>query len=254
LAHDILVIDGLRASYGRGEVLRGVSLRVKPGEICGILGPNASGKTTLLRCIAGILKPTGGRISLGGKDRRALSPRSFARAASLLLDEMAPAEMRVMDYVLLARSLLRPALSPVGREDMALAKDGLSAMGVLDVAGSALAELSLGQLQRVRLARVLAQDTPLLLLDEPTAHLDPGHGFVVMEKLRALADSGKAGLVVLHSLDLAARFTDSVLILASGATAFTGPTHDVLTPRAIREVFGVGARRTQTGGLDIYPG
>lgn len=247
-----LSVRGLVASYGAGEVLSGINLSADRGELWGIVGPNASGKTTLLRCFAGTLRPLSGQVLLQGKPRESLKPREFALHCSLLLDEMVPGPMKVMDYTLLARSLLRPPFSPITREDRDKAEKALEDVELSDVSRSPLENLSQGQALRARIARVIAQDAPVVLLDEPTAHLDPRHAFRVMDLLRNMASGGRTVLAVLHDLGLAARYTDHILVLKDGVTVAQGLTHEILTPDLIREVFGIGARKSQ-GGMETYP-
>jgi len=242
----------VKASYGRGEILRGISFSAGEGEFWGIIGPNASGKTTLLRCFAGTLRPLSGRVLLGGKPRESLKSREFASHCSLLLDEMIPGPMGVMDYALLARSLLKPAFSPLTSQDKERAETALRAVELWDVRDSRLEELSQGQVLMARMARVISQDAPVLILDEPTAHLDPKHAFRVMGLLARMAKEGRTVLSVLHDLSLAARYTDHILVIKDGVAAAQGLTGEVLTPELIREVFGVQARR-RDGGLELYP-
>lgn len=242
----------LKACYGRSEVLKGISFSAGFGEFWGIIGPNASGKTTLLRCFAGTLRPSSGQVLLQDRPRESLKPRIFAGICSLLLDEMVPGPMGVMDYVLLARSLLKPPFSPLTGADTEKAESALRAVELWDVRDSRLEELSQGQLLRARMARVIAQDAPLILLDEPTAHLDPRHAFRVMGLLARLAKEGKTVLAVLHDLSLAARYTDHILVVKDGFAAAQGLTGEVLVPELIRKVFGVQARK-RDGGIEMYP-
>lgn len=247
-----IALRDVRASYGRTEVLRGISFSASRGEFWGIVGPNASGKTTLLRCFAGTLRPLSGRVLLSSKPRGSLKPRDFANLCSLLLDEMVPGPISVMDYTLLARSLLKPAFSPITREDRKMAEFALRAVELWDVRDTPLENLSKGQLLMARIARVIAQDAPALILDEPTAHLDPRHAFCVMELLSRLAKEDKTVLAVLHDLSLAARYTDHILVIKDGVAVAQGPTVEVLVPELIREVFGVRAKR-RNGGIELYP-
>ncbi|MGC8893371.1 MAG: ABC transporter ATP-binding protein [candidate division WOR-3 bacterium] len=242
----------LRVSYGKAEILRGISFSARAGEFWGIIGPNASGKTTLLRCFAGTLKPLSGQVVLQGKPRESLKPREFAGQCSLLLDEMVPGPMPVIDYVLLARSLLKPPFSPISSQDRDKAEAALQAVELWDERNTPLENLSQGQLLMARIARVIAQDAPVLLLDEPTAHLDPRHAFRIMGLLAQLAREGKTVLAVLHDLSLATRYTDHILVIKDGVAAAGGLTGEVLTPELIREVFGVQARR-RDGGIELYP-
>ncbi len=242
----------VRASYGRTEVLRGISFSAGRGEFWGIIGPNASGKTTLLRCFAGTLRPVSGQIILHGKPRESLKPRDFANLCSLLLDEMVPGPMPVIEYTLLARSLLKPALSPITGQDREMAEFALRALELWDARNTPLENLSKGQLLMARIARVIAQDAPVLLLDEPTAHLDPKHAFGVMELLSRLANEGKTVLAILHEISLAGRYTDHILVIKDGAMVAHGLTGKVLVPELIREVFGVQAKR-RDGGIELYP-
>ncbi len=242
----------VKASYDKNEILRGISFSARQGEFWGIIGPNASGKTTLLRCAAGTLRLISGQILLHGKPRESLKPREFANLCSLLLDEIVPGPMAVMDYTLLARSLLKPPFSPLTSLDREKAEHALQAVELSEARDTPLENLSQGQLLMARIARVIAQDAPVILLDEPTAHLDPRHGFRIMELLSSLASEGKTVLAVLHDLSLAARYTDHILAIKDGIAVAQGLTSEVLTPELIREVFGVQAKR-RDGGIEMYP-
>ncbi len=251
----MLSVEQLRAGYpdGQQEVLRGVDTRVEAGQMLAVIGPNGSGKTTLLRCIAGLLRPRAGRVLIDGKNRFSMKAREFANAVSFMIDEMISTGMSVMDYLLLSRTLLRKDAARPNREDLERARAALKTLDLEDAASKPLETLSAGQLQRARVARVLAQEPRLALLDEPTAHLDPKHGFVVMRALKNMCGNGACCVVVMHDLQLARFYADRVLLLSGGQVFHQGPAEKALSKENIKQVFGVDAEVDPDGWIRILP-
>jgi iron complex transport system ATP-binding protein len=236
----MLRFEGISFAYGARPVLEDVSAEFRAGEFFGILGPNGSGKTTLLKIAAGLLRPERGRVLCGGKDLAAQRPRQVAREIAYLAQE-AGLELpyRVSEVVLLGRT---PHLGPLGfagAEDVAAAREALALTGCLDLAARRIHELSGGERQRVFLARALAQSPKVLLLDEPTAHLDLHHQIALHDLLR---DRNRAGLTVvsvLHDLNLAAQYCERILLLSQGRVFALGTVEEVLTYSNVRTVFAV---------------
>jgi iron complex transport system ATP-binding protein len=223
--------------------VHGVSLSIDAGSLVGIIGPNGSGKTTLLRLLAGLLKPSTGSVRLGGRDLRSFSRRELARGISVVPQETRLAfDFTVQEIVLMGRF---PHLGPFemeGREDVALAREALRDTGTLEMAGRPFATLSGGEKQRVIVAGALAQAAGLMLLDEPTAALDPGYQLEVAALLRRLnADRGVTMVVATHDLNLAASLCGSLVLLRAGRVLAAGPTRDVLTRDHIRRLYDVEA-------------
>ncbi len=243
------------ASVVRGErtVLEDVSLRLDPGARVAIVGANGSGKSTLLRAMLGLVPLAKGEAFLGDARVTALARVEIARRATLVLqDTHVEAPITVRDLVELGRYPHRGtslAVHDRARIDAALARVDVASLSLRDVR-----TLSGGELQRAHLARALAQDTPLLLLDEPTASLDLGHQHTLLEVLRALAAEGRAIGAVLHDLSLAARWAERIVVLARGRVLADGTPREVLVPDTIERAFGVRPRVVEVdGALAILP-
>ncbi len=219
-------------------VLRGVSLALGAGELVGLIGPNGSGKSTLLRVLSGVVRPRAGEVLLYGRCLHELSPREIARSIAVVpQDAHVEFPFSVLEVVLMGRSPYLAGFSFEDAEDLARARAAMERTGVAHLAHRTIQELSGGERQRVMLARALAQDTPILLLDEPAVFLDLRHVVEMYDLLRELLGEGKSVLTVLHDLNLAAQYCDRVVLLDEGAVYCAGPPGDVLTYRAITQVY-----------------
>jgi iron complex transport system ATP-binding protein len=235
---DTLEVEGVSATLGRRRVLSQVSLALRPGSLLGVLGANGVGKSTLLRVLARLLAPDSGTVRLGGADVRLLERRDFARRVALVPQQ---AECR---WPVPCRAIVELGRLPHGEAHGAGAAEvdaALRALQVLHLADRPATEVSGGELRRVLVARALATRPGHLLLDEPTAALDPFHQFHLLGLLRGLADSGRGVTITLHDLALAARFCDRVAVLHAGALAALGAPRDVLTPELLRRCYGLDA-------------
>jgi iron complex transport system ATP-binding protein len=233
-------------------VLHEVSLEVRPGEIAGLIGPNGSGKTTLVRVASRGLRPSAGEVRVGGVDPYAVPSRTAARLAAVVPQEFAPAfSFTVFEVVLMGRSPFLSAWSSGGPEDWAIARNAMAAANVQHLADRPTDELSGGERQRVVLAQALAQSTRVLILDEPTTHLDPGHMLDAMAVARRLAHrDGAAVLTVFHDLNVASAFCDRIHAMDDGCVIASGAPIDVIEPDLIRRLYGVDAdvtRAARTG-------
>ena len=236
-------LDGVTAELGGRAVVDDVSASVDRGEWVALIGPNGAGKTTLLRAIAGLL-PHAGRVSLLGRDAAALERRERARLLAVVPQEpQTPPWLTVAEYALMGRT---PHLGPLAREgaaDRDAAARALDRLGLEPFAERALGTLSGGERQRVVVARALAQEAPIVLLDEPTAALDIGHQQQALELLDALRSADGLTLVAaMHDLTLAAQYADRVLLLAEGQIVADGAPADVLTESALAEHYGASVR------------
>jgi iron complex transport system ATP-binding protein len=251
-----LAIEAVSLRLGTRDVVREVSLSLEPGEVVALVGPNGAGKTTLLRIASRVLEPDAGRVLLAGRDTAGLSRRELAQQLAVVPQETAvDFPFRAGELVLMGRA---PHLSWLGFEsaaDVARARDAMARVGIEGLADRSVLELSGGERQLVLVARALAQDPRVLLLDEPTAHLDLRHRLEVLARVREFAAPGRSALVVSHDLGLAARHCDRVALLCSGRLVAAGPPARVLTPEALREVFGVEAEvlRARDGALAVVP-
>lgn len=231
----------LVAGYGRRTVLRGVSFAAGPGGLTAVLGPNGAGKTTLLRVLARLLKPAAGEAALDGRAYAGWSRRDFARAVAYApQSEHAVLPLTVGDAVALGRAPHRGWLAPWAPGDREAVDAVLADFGLGGLRDRPLDALSGGERRRVTLARAMAQAPRVLLLDEPTAHLDLRHQADLMARLRRLA--GECGLTVvctLHDLNEAATFADRIVIMAEGAVAAAGVPDEVLRPELLAAVYGL---------------
>lgn len=236
----------LRASalafrYGSLPVFEGVGLDLRAGEVLAVVGPNAAGKTTLLRCLHAALAPRAGTVLLDGNDLFRMSRRAIAREMGVVPQQCDPGfPFTVSEFVRMGRY---PHERGLGRDDprgAGAVQCALRTLEIEDLAERELDELSGGQFRKVVLAQALAQEPRILLLDEPLQHLDLLHQLEVMEALRSLTrERSLAVVVVLHDLNMASRFADRLLLLAEGRVLVQGPACDVLTPETIRRAFGV---------------
>ena len=249
-----LIIKEVSFSYGSFPVLHGLSMEVGDGEVVSVVGPNGSGKSTLLRCAARVLKPRRGVIYLDGKEIAALNGSELAKRLGYVPQAAAEAfPFTVLETVLMGR---KPHLKwGVSRRDLAVVGEILRYMGIEQMADRCLGELSGGQRQKVLLARALAQEPEVLLLDEPTASLDIRHQLEVLELVRDLAQRDRRAVVmVMHDLNLAARFADKLILLKDGVIFAAGRPKRVLTAESISAVYGVEAIVTDGNfGLHVLP-
>jgi iron complex transport system ATP-binding protein len=239
-----LELHGVEASYaGRPSappVLRGIDLQLDPGEMLALIGPNGAGKSTLLRLAGGLLRPSAGSATLLDRDLRTMRPRDVARQVAVVPQEgPIPAGMIVREMVTLGRTPYTRLLLGPTTHDRQTVEWALSVAGVEALADRFVDELSGGERQRVILARALAQEPRLLLLDEPTANLDLHHQVAMLELVRGLTrDRGLAVLAAVHDLQLAALYCDRIALLHAGRIVSQGPPETVLTEPLLLEAFG----------------
>ncbi len=248
-----LRLTGLSVSFGTRPALRDVELSVAPGEVVALAGPNGSGKTTLIRAVLGLLPSEPGAIEVLGAPLASLSVRERARRVAWVpQEEGARDNVRLVDYVQYGRYAHRDAWDGELASDRSAVEQALASSGLADRARDGILTLSGGERQRATLARALAQETPILLLDEPTSHLDIGHQLDFLGRVRDLARMrGVTVLAALHDLNLAARFTDRVVVLARGRVVADGPPVGVLSEELLLRVWGVVAERRVEAGTGV---
>jgi iron complex transport system ATP-binding protein len=244
-------------AYRDGHGVAEVDLEVAPGEVVGLLGPNGAGKSTLVRVLAGVLAPYRGSIRVCGDELSGLARRELARRLAVVPQESgAEVPFTALETALLGRHPHLAGLAFESDRDVELARRALARVGAAELAHRPLAELSSGERQRVVVARALAQDTPLLLLDEPTSFLDLRYQVELFDLLRELAREGRAVVAVLHDLNLAAEYCDRVALVAGGRIVVAGATAEALTYAHLTRVYGTEVYvdvNDLTGALVVTP-
>jgi len=244
LSEPLARLDGVAAGYGDTLVFRDLDLSLPHGRVIALCGPNGSGKSSALRLMRGLLGLAGGTAEIAGRPIGQWSARGLARAVAMLPQSPeAPGEMTVADLVRLGRFAHRRPFAGLAAADHAACRAALAATDMTGHADAPIGALSGGQLQRAWIAMVLAQDAPAILLDEPTNHLDIAHALEVLDLVRRLnREEGRSVVLVLHDLNLAARYADHVVLFAQGGVAAQGARDAVLTEALIARVFGVRCR------------
>jgi iron complex transport system ATP-binding protein len=238
-----IATDNLTLRYGPLTVIPDLTMRIRQGAITSLVGRNGCGKSTLLRCLGRLLPASGGSVLLDGKSIAGFAPKELARQMAMLPQgPTAPDGMTVQDLVEKGRYPHRGALGSNTAHDRERVTWALRQTGMSDLADRPLERLSGGQRQRAWIAMALAQDTSLILLDEPTTFLDVAYQLELMELLRRLnREHGTTILMVLHDLNQAAAFSDTLIALREGTIYAVGTPHEVLTVHMVRDVFGLTA-------------
>ncbi|MCX8282534.1 ABC transporter ATP-binding protein [Phyllobacterium sp. 0TCS1.6C] len=232
--------DNLTWKIGRKTILDGISFEAQPGKMLGLLGPNGSGKTSLLRLLAGLKRPHSGRISLGGTDIGQIGRKALAkRVAFVEQHATTTANLRVVDVVRLGRFPHRTMFSGWSPGDEEAVETAIERAGMAEKRNDPWSSLSGGEKQRTHIARALAQAPHELILDEPTNHLDIQHQLGLMRLVSSLSITS---IIALHDLNHAAVFCDTLIILQQGKIVASGTPEEVLTERLLRDVFSVEAR------------
>jgi iron complex transport system ATP-binding protein len=234
-------VTELGYSYPRqGQRLEGISFTVGVGAICCLLGPNGAGKTTLLRCLLNLIPPQRGSIRIAGTDRRSLTPRDLARRIAYVPQTAAmPFSFTALDIVVMGRTPYIGVLAAPSAVERATALGHLEGLGIRHLAARPFAELSGGERQLVLIARALAQDAPILVLDEPTAALDYGNAAQLLRLVARLAGEGRTILMTTHQPDHALRLGGQVLLMRDGHIAASGPVAEVAIGEALSSLYGV---------------
>ncbi|MGK9337568.1 ABC transporter ATP-binding protein [Sinorhizobium meliloti] len=240
----LLVASGLTAGYDNTEILHALDLTIPPGKITVIVGANACGKSTFLRTLSRLIAPSKGQVLLDGKSIHRTPSRDLARTLGLLPQSpIAPEGITVADLVSRGRHPHQSLFSRWTRQDDEAVDRALEATKTFDLAERPIDELSGGQRQRVWIAMALAQQTEILLLDEPTTFLDINHQIEVLDLLTDLNSTrGTTVVMVLHDLNLAARYADHLVAIADGRVHISGTPEEVLTEETVRHVFGLDSR------------
>ena len=231
-------------SYLDGLILHNINLSIKAGEMVGLLGPNGSGKTTLIKLASGVLTPNQGEIKLDGSSLRQLSRKSIARSVAVVPQHFnIPFAFTTAEVVMLGRTPFLRAFVEGSDVDKQFVADALESVGISELRERRFDELSGGERQKVILAMALAQQPKLLLLDEPTVHLDIAHQVEILELVRRLnVERGLTVMAAMHDLNLASLYFDRLILLKEGRVSADGPPAQVLTEDRIREVFSASVR------------
>jgi len=238
--------------YGALPVLRGVSLKIEAGTVTGIIGPNGAGKSTLVRIMSGALEPSAGTVLLDGALISTVPPKRRARRVAVVPQEThIPFPFTALEIVLMGRAPYLPAFGFESRHDIDVATHAMEAVDCAHLADRDIAELSGGERRRIIIARAIAQDPAVLLLDEPTSFLDLRHSSGLARLLKQKARSSNLAVVaVMHDLNLAAAFCDRIMILKDGLVAAEGSPHDTISAATIAASFGVSV----STGIDAATG
>ncbi|WP_299976649.1 ABC transporter ATP-binding protein [Desulfobacula sp.] len=250
----MLKVHGLKFKYKDRDILKKIEIQINKGEILSILGPNGTGKTTLLKCIAGIIKPQKGSFSIGSKNMSHIKRNSLAKQISYV-PQSSPSKfpITVFEAVLMGRSpyiMWRPS-----EKDLKIVVNVLKFLKLEEFASKNFDQLSGGEKQKVLIARAVAQDTEYLLMDEPTSNLDLKHQMEIMEVISNMVKTKNVGAVfAMHDLNLASRFSDRIIMLSRGEVFCTGRPEEVITIENIKRVYGVNATiKNNNGILYVFP-
>jgi iron complex transport system ATP-binding protein len=237
----MLSVQALNVAYGDRQVLHDVSLQIEPGQVLALIGPNGSGKSSLIRTLSGVVKPLAGEISVQGKDARTISDSERARLIAVVPQAAnLPPAFTVFECVALGRTPHLNWLGKLGKADLDQIGRALRDSETEALQHRRAGELSGGEQQRVLLARALAQACPILLLDEPTAHLDLHHQVGLLGLVRRMAkEQNLAVLIALHDLNLASLYADRLALLVDGRIRSTGTPEEVLTSETLQSAYQV---------------
>jgi iron complex transport system ATP-binding protein len=249
----MLKIQSLSVNYGTRRILHSVSLNVQSGEVLALIGPNGAGKSTLIRAVSGVVSIAEGKIRTNGDDFASLTTLQRARYVATVPQAVSmPPAYSVWETVLFGRTPHLGFLGQLSGKDEEIARQSLARVSALPLADRHVGELSGGEQQRVLLARALCQSTPILLLDEPTAHLDLQYQVSLLELVHELAHKDHlAVLVALHDLNLAAHYADRVALMVAGNIKAIGKPAEVLQPQLIEEAYCLPVQVIKHPFLDI---
>jgi iron complex transport system ATP-binding protein len=234
-----LVVQELSLTFQGKDLIQKISLNFEPGQVHGVLGPNGSGKSTFLKCMAGIWIPTHGQVLWEGKDLLKQKREEISRAMSLVpQNHQTPFDFSAKEMVAMGRYPYRFEASSQEKVE-ALIQGALERVDAWHLKDRGINQLSNGERQRVMIARSLVTETPILLLDEPTASLDPYHQISIWRMLKELAQQGKIVIVAVHDLASAERYCDYISLLHQGRCVATDRAHQALQPHLIKQVFNI---------------
>lgn len=236
----MIQVDKLGVRIQQKEILRDITLQIGKGEFIGLIGPNGSGKSTLLKSLANLLKTTSGKVLIGGENIQLFKPKQLAELVSYVPQDTAiDFDFTVIDIVKMGRHVYSSLFSSDQLDDVRKAEEAMRMTGVLHMKNRSVLSLSGGQRQLVFIAKALAQNTPILFLDEPISALDIRFQLSILSMLKRLANQGKTIIVVLHDLNLAARYCSKMLLLSEGRLKQFGTPEQVLSQRVVDATYDV---------------
>lgn len=240
---ELLALEDIRGGYGKETVIDGITFSVREGEYIGIIGPNGTGKSTLLKCIEGTTPVMSGKVRLKGREIRPGDDRALRKGIASVMNDMEyPQPYRVYNYILMGRFPFLRFPYMYRKEDYSLADRAMEETGVVPLKERLITELSSGEKQLVSITRALAQEGELLLLDEPLAHLDLYHAGMVLKVLRNLKERKKTVLTVIHDINAAALLCGRIIGIREGKVLFDGPPGSVITGETMKDLFGVASK------------
>lgn len=236
----MITLDHIQVCFGDRRILDDISAEIAGGRITAVMGPNGCGKTTLLRCIGGLLQPSSGRVLVDGKPVHDYSARALAQKEAFVRQQsQTDLDFSAFEIVLMGRNPYQRRLQNESQADWDIVEQCMRQTNTWHLRLAKPGQMSGGELQRVMIARALTQQTPVLLMDEPVSNLDIAHQFEIMHLLREAKE--KTIVIVIHDLNLALQFCDDLLLFHSGKLLYQGPVAGGLTPENIRTVYGVSA-------------
>jgi iron complex transport system ATP-binding protein len=237
-----LEMQNASLGYNHRPVVQDITLKALPGELVGLIGPNGSGKSTIIKALSRVIQPMSGRILLGGRDMTEIPRRELARLVGVVPQmPLLPSAFTAFEIVLMGRNPHLGLLQSEGQRDWAIAWQAMTRTATRSLASRRVNELSGGEIQCLLIARVLVQETSVILLDEPTANLDIGRQVEILDLIKKLCvENNLTVLAVLHDLNLAAQYCNRLLLINEGRIHAEGAPAEVITNRNIREVYGAG--------------
>lgn len=233
----MIELKHIQVNYGKREILHDIDAAIAPGRITAVMGPNGCGKTTLLRCIGGLLEPTSGSVGIDGQEVGSYSARALAQKVAFVRQQaQTDFEFSAFETVLMGRNPYQHHLQNESQKDWDIVEQCMKQTNTWHLRLAKPAEMSGGEMQRVMIARALAQQTPVLLMDEPVSNLDIAHQLEIMRLLRT---TDKTVVIVIHDLNLALQFCDDLMLIHNGALLFHGRMADGLTTENIATAYGV---------------
>ena len=247
-----MVSDAADVWYEDYQALHGITMGVRPGEVVGLIGPNGCGKSTLLRAINGILKTRGGVITVDGKDASKISLHDMAKTCSSVPTEFPPDfNLSVSEVIMLGRYPHRKGLWE-SKEDEDIAERAMEMFELSHLRSRNINNLSSGERQRTLIAKAYVQETEIMLVDEPTSHLDIRYSLEVMEYFKGLAEDGTMAVIIAcHDINLAAKYCTRLIMVKNGRIAAAGTPEEIVTPENIASVYGVRAKVIKEDGMMI---